>query len=627
MPEDKSKKAQEYIKQVTDSYQKKDFQQAELFLNKLVELVPDNQEIYYFRADFYESLGRLDEALADYNKTISLNPKDALRYAIFAEFFGRHRQSEQALFNYDKAVELNPVLGLPGRAEFYEHTGHFDKALADYNKMIELEPKNIEPYLTRSEFYRKQLLPEQLELALGDALTACKLQPENHRGYFRKGMVLLDLHRYSEASESFDEALKKKVKPDYLIGFYLAWAAGLAAYYEMDDPNQAMFLFLTAKDALNGLPDKDIKDNYSLFYIAELLEAYLKLIPLDNELKQVLYEPDKLASRSELLDGLRESFSGMFKRSDGLLVEIDILLETKRDICALLLPLDHPQSIKPTETADILGRIEGDMRFLKYQHTDELVRILKDNRRRLEASEPFTAELTKAGNFADGMITFGTANPIISKKMGELIKIPEEEIQEITIDPQTGKEIPKIIRRYRYIHKSQIDKAFTIFDKEPLKPLPKIPLNTAVLRSSIMKIRQAEGIEALPAANEIMLKFLNNYHEVRIEVKAKDKWAMVGVFTPIQLGLTHQQSNHPIEAWLTLVNFARMGDKGLPAPSGDSKQERRKKANAFRQQISRLNQKLQELLGISDRAINYHEAGRRYQPNLILVAAREELLE
>ena len=625
----------EYIKQVVDSYQKKDFQQAELFLNKLVELVPDNQEIYYFRADFYESLGRLDDALADYNKTISLNPKDALRYAIFAEFFARHHQSEQALFNYDKAVELNPVLGLPGRAEFYEHIGRFDKALADYNKAIELNPENKDVYFARADFYRQQLTPDKLELALKDIEKACELSPFDIQANFRKGVILLDLHRYSQASQSFAEAenieqiphstrLNDGVGQVDLIGFYYTWANGLAVYYEEDEPNQAMACFLEAKERLGKLP-VDIKDNYTIFYIAELLEAYLKLIPLDSELKQVLYEPDKLASRTGLLDGLRESFSGMYKLSDGLLVEIDILFETKRDICALLLPLDHPQAIKPSDTADILERIESDMRFLKYQHTDELVKILRENRRRLEASEPFTAELTRVGNFADGMITFGTANPIISKKMGELIKIPEEEIQEITFDPQTGKSIPKIIRRYRYIHKSQIDKAFMIFDKETLKPSPKIQLKTAELRSSIMKIRQAEGIETLPTAGEIMLVFLRNHQEVRIEVKAKDKWTQVGVFTPVQLGLVHQQSKLPSEAWSVLVNFANMSDKGFPSPSANNKLERRKKQNAFRQQISRLNQKLQELLGLSDRAIDYNEATGRYKSNLILVGARQDI--
>jgi len=643
MSEDNPKQEQldEYHRQVVQAYMVRDFKKAESIMDKMVELAPDDLKVYYFRADFYESLKQPDEAIAEYNKTIALDPQDAYRYAVFAEFFARRHQADNALFNYDKAVELNPPLGLLGRADFYDSIGRIDQALADYNKVVELEPKNIEPYLARSLFYQKQLIPEKLELALKDAQTSCELQPENHSGYFRKGLVLLDLHRYSESSQSFEIALKNKTarlkaaggalaefRTDYLIKFYLEWAAGLAAYYQADDPNQAMSYFLQAKYTFEGVP-ADLKDNYNILYITGLLDAYLKLIPLDNELKRVLSEPDKLPQRTEFLDGLRESFSGMLKISNGLLVEIDMLLEAKRDICALLLPLPHPQAVKPANTEDIIDNTQGVLEYLKYEHTAEIIRILKDNRQKLEEDKPFTKEITKMGDMADGMMTFGTSGSSISDKMGELIKIPEEEEVEMTVDPVTKELIPsKIRRKYRYVFPS--DMAFHRLVNEaskPSGPRPKRPITPQVIDVAgiIREIRRKAGTDKPVMPPEVTFHFLRSNREAGIEALAGSTWEKVGIYSPAQLDFVHPQNGEVLPAWRLLAAIAVIGPDGYPPPDANTKVERRKVQDAFRKQIDALNEKLCRLLGLSEKPLFYDRAKSRYFSALKLVPAKENL--
>jgi len=610
--------------------------EARALYEKALKLAPDDTLTYGRRARFYERIGKIDEALADYNKIISLSPNHIYSYADLASFFERIHQPDNALFNYDRAIKVTmpfgPFLSLAYsfRAGFYERRGKMDEAISDYTKSIEANPKDVRLYLTRSEFYQRQLIPEKLELALKDAQMAIDINPDKLTSYFQKGLVLLDLHRYSEASRAFEDALNskddKKLKSlfHHSIEFYLAWSTGLSAYYQGDDFNQAMSYFLEAKRCLENLSPVFMR-SYNTFYISGLLDSYLQLIPMDNKLKDVLSEPDKLPQRTEALDGLRESFSGMFKLSNELLVEIDMLLETKRDICALLLPLDHLHSVKPADTADLLERIEGDMRFLKYEHTDELMRILKENRQKLETNKPFTAELTKAGNMADGWMTFGTAGSTVSEKLGNLIRVPEEEEVEMSIDPVTKELIPsKIRRKYRYItRESREYRTLSGLEQKPITPAK---VNLVDVRELIMQKRKNAGLIIPPQAHEILMQFVQRNTQVKIETFIKEQLQEIGTYIHSQLdGFQHIQGDVPLMAWKLLVTFALTGPEGHPPPEGETKTENRKSHDKFRKQVSDLNDKLKRLLGITDNAIIFDKQTGNYKPIIQLQSSRRTI--
>jgi tetratricopeptide (TPR) repeat protein len=594
------------------------FDEALADYNKAIELNTKDYGTYWGRAELYRKMGRLDDALSDYNTVIQSNPKEHIFYLKLAEFFEETNKPDEALLNYDRAIKARPDYFLPYmlRARFYEKIGQTDKVPADYSRAIEVLPDAPGPYLERAEFYKRQ--GDRLDLALADAQKAIEIKPDLPDGYFIKGSILLEQKSYSEAVKVFESALKCKLyrgqlKP--LTEFYYTWAKGLFAYYQEDDSNKALSNFSQAKQFSGELMDWK-KDDERFMTVVYLIDAYIELIPKDNRLKGILSEPDKLSQKTVELDGLRESFSGMLKLSAGWLVEIDTLLETKRDICALLLSLDHPQSIKLLDTEKILSEIEGALKFLKYEHTDELMRILKENRQKLEQSKKFTTELSRVGDMADGALTISSSSQLVSTIPVEK-RLVEEEIEETIIDQQTGASI-KRRRKYQYIPSSPLqgDREFFI-DAARHRALTKPKITDVNIFGLIKTLREQAGINAPLTPQEISIHFIDPlYRTVRIETKL-DQWVVVGnqMYRIVEdLGFPSIQKGQQVST-AYLVELANRGN--IKASNRVGKTERRLEQNRLATAIRRLNLKLKQLFGLETDPIEYSVDG--YKPLFELI--------
>lgn len=56
------------------------YQKALEYLDKLIELFPDDWKYYFNRGNAYDNLENYDAAIADYTKAIELNPDFPLAY-------------------------------------------------------------------------------------------------------------------------------------------------------------------------------------------------------------------------------------------------------------------------------------------------------------------------------------------------------------------------------------------------------------------------------------------------------------------------------------------------------------------------------------------------------------------
>ncbi|MFA5795117.1 MAG: tetratricopeptide repeat protein [Candidatus Brocadiia bacterium] len=621
-----------YIRRALFYFARAKFPEAEADINKTIELAPGDSDLYINRAQFYEMLGREEEALADYDKAIGLSPDASKLYLERAEFHRKYGNDEQALADYRKTIELNPKFGwaYAKLAEFYQGTNHLDDALETYQKMISADPQNPWVYLKRAEFHYRQKAFDQ---SLKDLQSAIDLEPQKSRGYFLKGLTLLAQRGYTDAAESFQSALKcpfdafdQIVREPHMIKFYQTWAMGLASYYEKDNLDEAAKYFLVTKEHFKDLPLGE-KTKPDTRYVEHLIDIYLQIIPLDAKLKKILSKPAELPDKTPILEGLKEQFSGMVKLTDQNHKEALSLLATKRDICRLLLPPDNPAGVSSQETDDLINKIKETLVTLKYTKADELIRILRENRIRLEAEKPFTPELAKVGEMADGMMTFDSTQHLVSEKLGKLIRVPEEVEVEETLDPKTGQYI-QTKRRLKFRFVAETEFAPPGFGKITRKAPPIVKPNLVDIKTLIMKLRKESGEIIPPVAKEVMMSFIHNNLAVKIEVFIKDKWLQIGEFSPSQLpGFEHTQGDEPLMAWNLLVAFALSAPNGQPAPEGETKDETRKKKNAFYKQVDRLNEKLQALLGITDKAIVRDTTTGNYKSVIRLFASKHSTIE
>jgi eukaryotic-like serine/threonine-protein kinase len=88
------------------------------------------------RADLYRSLGRLDDAAADYRRAIELEPKNEHSYVGLALVCGKQGKPEEALATHDRlvAADRGSVTVYLRRAEHYRDRGEFEEAFADCDR-------------------------------------------------------------------------------------------------------------------------------------------------------------------------------------------------------------------------------------------------------------------------------------------------------------------------------------------------------------------------------------------------------------------------------------------------------------------------------------------------------------
>lgn len=149
------------------------YEDALLYLDRALNLKPDDGAVWYDRGHAIWHPGRYEEALTDLDRALKLKPDNDGAWnnrGIALDDLGRY---EEAVASYDKALEIRPN----------------DEA-AWYNRGIAL--RNLDRY----------------EDALASYDRALELQPDDHAAWEGRGEVLNSLHRHEEALASFDQALR-----------------------------------------------------------------------------------------------------------------------------------------------------------------------------------------------------------------------------------------------------------------------------------------------------------------------------------------------------------------------------------------------------------------------------------
>jgi tetratricopeptide (TPR) repeat protein/tRNA A-37 threonylcarbamoyl transferase component Bud32 len=112
-------------------------------VNVTVEkLPPDKPEGLNVRGDIYRSMGRLDDAAADYRRLIQLKPALPDAYISLAGIYLKQGKIDEAIRCYDEmAMRVNSATGILRRAEFRRNREEFDEAIADCEEAAKRDSK------------------------------------------------------------------------------------------------------------------------------------------------------------------------------------------------------------------------------------------------------------------------------------------------------------------------------------------------------------------------------------------------------------------------------------------------------------------------------------------------------
>ena len=167
---------------------------------------------YESRAQAYEQIGQYDAAIQDYNKIIELKPDNADVYFNRGRVKARIGQFNAAIKDFNKAIELKPdFANAYPKQELMKIVKHlrrqYGAAIQDYNKIIERHPDLLYfYYIDRGD----EMGIAAARQTIKDYDKAIELKPDDYYAYFARGRAKHRLEQYDDAIQDYDHAIELK---------------------------------------------------------------------------------------------------------------------------------------------------------------------------------------------------------------------------------------------------------------------------------------------------------------------------------------------------------------------------------------------------------------------------------
>lgn len=229
----------------SEYHKNRQYNDAILHLEKVLELDPKNEGVYFMLADCYFQMDELDKAVEVYERAISVDPQNGNFHQYLGYMLDRKGMAQEALAAYAKAVELMPesLEAHLALANLYLGQEMDEPAMEHYAKVVELDSTRQEVLMVLSKLYTKHTMREELAdtyeqllrlnpddrvvmLELGKTYTElghneeavlllrklAELEQQNVNACLYLGTALNNLDRCNEAISTFQRALELEPK-------------------------------------------------------------------------------------------------------------------------------------------------------------------------------------------------------------------------------------------------------------------------------------------------------------------------------------------------------------------------------------------------------------------------------
>lgn len=193
---------------------------------RVTELQPDNPRGYQLLGTVYQTMGKVEDALASYEASLKLAPTAAAYSNIGGKFFDE-KDFQRAETYYRRAVEIDPKLPVYHRnlgdvllelGRKAEARGTYAAGVALADSVLAVNPNDASTLALQALCLAKLNEGESALARIGEAL---RLTPSSPNVLYKRTAILALLGRQSEALHALEEAL----------------AAGLPASFAASDPD------------------------------------------------------------------------------------------------------------------------------------------------------------------------------------------------------------------------------------------------------------------------------------------------------------------------------------------------------------------------------------------------------
>jgi tetratricopeptide (TPR) repeat protein len=184
-----SQTAREYTNKGKDLYERGEYVESLLNLNKAIELDPNYASAYYLRGNIKDKFDDRHGSMKDYNLAVEKNPKFAEAFFARGNVKMKLQDYYGAIDDYTAAVTINEnyIEAYYNRGKAKQYLQAYQDAIGDCTKIIQINPKNRDAYYMRGI----------LRIEFGDLKNGCL--------DLSKAGELGDLHAYELIKEKCNQ--------------------------------------------------------------------------------------------------------------------------------------------------------------------------------------------------------------------------------------------------------------------------------------------------------------------------------------------------------------------------------------------------------------------------------------
>lgn len=196
--------------------QKKEYDDAEKYLNRLLEIYPKYTEGYMMRGAMYQEKGDTIQAFANYDEAIKTDKYLSHPYAMRGLLYYYKQDLDKALGDFDEAIRLDPLYegNYINRGLVRYSKNDLRGAMSDYDKVIELDANNIIARFNRG-LLRSQVGDDNR--AIEDFDVVIQAEPKNYIAYYNRSLLKNNIGDYKGALEDLNTVLAEY--PEFYHGF------------------------------------------------------------------------------------------------------------------------------------------------------------------------------------------------------------------------------------------------------------------------------------------------------------------------------------------------------------------------------------------------------------------------
>ena len=198
-------------------YELKRYQDSLKGFNRLVSLLPQWEDGWFYQGTTFDYLEQYQEAIASYDKALEIKPDYHEAWYNRGVALGNLGRFEEAIASWDRALEIKPDYpdAWYNRGVALGNLGRLEEAIASYDRALEIKPDLHEAWYNRGVALGNLGRFEE-EIASYDR--ALEIKPDKHEAWDNRGYVLSCMGRYKDALESCDRAIK--INPNHANAYY-----------------------------------------------------------------------------------------------------------------------------------------------------------------------------------------------------------------------------------------------------------------------------------------------------------------------------------------------------------------------------------------------------------------------